>query len=196
MTDVQTVLGRAASIVGQHTVYWAGSGGSDPRAASPVQPLAIGKQWPLQTPGDQAIFRPLAKAAGLYVDDPHLVAPACDCSGFVCWALGISRHPTPETWINTDTIWEDANGRGVQFRKIEQAVVGCLVVYPKAGSNEKYGHIALVTEIDAHGRATHIVHCSASNFSSAPPDAIKITGPEAFEAQSRSVYAWFHGMKA
>ena len=195
MTDVKTVLGRAVSIVGQRTVYWAGSGGFDPQAASPLQPLAIGKQLPLQTPEDQAMFRPLAQAAGLNVDDPHLVAPACDCSGFVCWALGISRHPNPQTWINTDTIWEDANGHGVQFRKIQRAAVGCLVVYPKAGSNEKYGHIALVTEVDANGRASHVVHCSASNFSSAPPDAIKITAPTAFEAQPKSIYAWFQGMK-
>ena len=196
MTDVQSVLGRAVSMVGQRTVYWAGSGGFDPRAASPIQPLAIGKQWPLQTPEDQAMFRPLAQAAGLNVDDPHLVAPACDCSGFVCWALGISRHPDPQTWINTDTIWEDANGRGVHFSKIEKAAAGCLVVYPKVGSHEKYGHIALVTEVDANGRATNIVHCSASNFSSLPPDAIKITAPEAFEAQPKSIYAWFQGMKA
>ncbi|MEO5793714.1 MAG: CHAP domain-containing protein [Rhodoferax sp.] len=195
MTDVQTVLGRAVSIVGRHTVYWAGAGGFDPQADSPVQPLAIGQQWPSQTQEDQAIFRPLAEAAGLNVDDPKLVAPACDCSGFVCWALGISRHPNLHTWINTDTIWDDANGRSVQFRRIERAVVGCIVVYPTV-EGHKYGHIALVTEIDANGRATRIVHCSADNFGSAPPDAIKITGPKAFEAQSESIYAWFLGMKA
>lgn len=195
MTDVQTVLGRAGSILGQRTVYWAGSGGFDPQAASPVQALAIGKQWPLQSPEDQAMFRPLAEAAGLNVDDPNLVAPACDCSGFVCWALGISRHPHPQTWINTDTIWDDAKGRGVQFRKIDRAVVGCIVVYPKV-IGHKYGHIALVTEVDANGQATRIVHCSASNFASAPPDAIKMTAPTAFEEQPESIYAWFQGMKA
>lgn len=195
MTDVQTVLGRAVSIVGQRTVYWAGTGGFDPQAASPVQPLPIGKQWPLQTPEDQAMFRPLAQAAGLNVDDPNLVAPACDCSGFVCWALGISRRPNPQTWINTDTIWADANGHALQFRKLERATVGCIVVYPKV-VDHKYGHIALVTEVDANGQATRIVHCSASNFSSPPPDAIKIAAPTAFEAQPTSVYAWFQGMQA
>ena len=140
------------------------------------------------------MFRPLAEAAGLNVDDPHLVAPACDCSGLVCWALGMPRQAGPQTWVNTDTIWDDANGRQVQFRKIGRAVAGCLVVYPKIDSGENYGHVALVTAVNADGRAAQIVHCSAKNFSGAPPDAIKITTPEAFEAQPKSIYAWFQGM--
>jgi len=195
MTDIQTVLARATAMAGRHTVYWAGAGGFDPRAASPAQPLAIGQQWPTLAPEEQAMLRPLAEAAGLDVDDPGLVAPACDCSGFVCWALGISRHPTPQHWINTDSIWDDATGSGVQFSKIESAALGCLVVYPQAGSGEKFGHIALVTEVAADGRAARIVHCSAANFGSTPPDAIKITTPEAFERQPKSVYAWFKVMK-
>jgi hypothetical protein len=194
MTDVQTVLARATAMAGRRTVYWAGSGGLDPAAASPAQPLAIGQQWPMLSREEQAMLRPLAKAAGLNVDDPGLVAPACDCSGFVCWALGISRHPAAERWINTDSVWDDATGSGVQFRKIDRAAVGCLVVYPQAGSGEKYGHIALVTEVAPDGRAARIVHCSAANFGSAPPDAIKITAPDAFERQPKSVYAWFNGL--
>lgn len=194
MTDVHTVLARAKAMAGHRTLYWAGAGGLDPHAASPTQALAIGKQWPSLAPQEQAMLRPLAEAAGLNVDDPGLVAPACDCSGFVCWALGISRHPTPQRWINTDSIWDDATGSGVQFRKIERAALGCLVVYPQAGSGEKYGHIALVTEVAPDGRAARIVHCSATNFGSAPPDAIKITTPQAFERQPKSVYAWFEGM--
>jgi cell wall-associated NlpC family hydrolase len=196
MTDVQTVLARATAMAGRGTVYWAGAGGFDPSAASPTQPLAIGQQWPTLTPEEQAMLRPLAEAAGLNVDDSGLVAPACDCSGFVCWALGISRHPAPQRWINTDTVWNDATGSGVQFRHIERAQPGCLVVYPQIDSGEKYGHIALVTEVAPDGHAARIVHCSAANFGSAPPDAIKITGPEAFERQPKSVYAWFKGMVA
>lgn len=194
MTQVQSVLKRATAMTGRGTIYWAGAGGFDPNAASPTQPLAIGQQWPTLAPEEQAKLRPLAEAAGLDVDDPGLVAPACDCSGFVCWALGISRHPEPQRWINTDSIWDDATSSGVQFRKIDRATLGCLVVYPKAGSGEKFGHIALVTEVTQDGRAARIVHCSAANLSSAPPDAIKITTPEAFERQPKSVYAWFKGM--
>jgi len=195
MTEVQNVLSRATSMVGRGTIYWAGSGGLDPSAASPAQTLAIGRQWPTLAPEEQAKLRPLAEAAGLDVDDPALVAPACDCSGFVCWALGISRHPEPQRWINTDSIWGDATSSGLQFRKIERATLGCLVVYPQAGSGEKFGHIALVTEVTQGGRAARIVHCSAANLGSVPPDAIKITTPEAFERQPKSVYAWFKGLK-
>ena len=195
MTTVQTVLARATAMAGRGTVYWAGTGGFDPLAASPNQPLAIGQQWPTLAPEEQAMLRPLAEAAGLDVDNPELVAPACDCSGFVCWALGISRNPAPQRWINTDSVWDDATGSGVQFRKIERAVPGCLVVYPQADSGERFGHIALVTEATADGRAARIVHCSAANFGSAPPDAIKVTTPEAFKRQPKSVYAWFEGMQ-
>lgn len=195
MTNVQTVLARATAMAGRRTIYWAGAGGFDPHAASPTQPLAIGQQWPTLALEEQAMLRPLAEAAGLNVDDPGLVAPACDCSGFVCWALGISRHPSPQHWLNTDSIWDDATGSGTQFRKIEGPALGCLVVYPQAGSGEKYGHIALVTEMTADGRAARIVHCSATNFASAPHDAIKITTPAAFARQPKSVYAWFEGME-
>ena len=195
MTTVQTVLARATAMAGRGTVYWAGTGGFDPHAASPDQPLAIGQQWPALSPEEQAMLRPLAEAAGLDVDAPGLVAPACDCSGFVCWVLGVSRNPAPQRWINTDSVWDDATGSGVQFRKIDHAVPGCLVVYPQAGSGERFGHIALVTEATADGRAARIVHCSAANFGSAPPDAIKITTPEAFERQPKSIYVWFEGMK-
>ncbi|MBC7680996.1 MAG: CHAP domain-containing protein [Ferruginibacter sp.] len=195
MITVQTVLARATAMAGRGTVYWAGTGGFDPHAASPDQPLAIGQKWPTLAPEEQAMLRPLAEAAGLDVDDPELVAPACDCSGFVCWALGISRNPAPQRWINTDSVWDDATGSGVQFRKIERAVPGCLVVYPQAGSGERFGHIALVTEATADGRAVRIVHCSAANFGSAPSDAIKVTAPEAFERQPKSIYAWFEEMQ-
>lgn len=195
MTNAATALARATSMVGRRTVYWAGAGGLDPASATPNQPLAIGAAWPHLTPREQAAYRPLAEAAGLDVDDPKLVAPACDCSGFVCWTLGIGRHPAPDVWINTDSVWQDATGAGRQFKTIARAVPGCLVVYPQKDSGEHYGHIALVAEVSADGRASRIVHCSASNFGAAPPDAIKLTAPEAFERQPKSVYAWFEGMQ-
>lgn len=194
MTNVSTVLARATQMVGRHTVYWAGAGGFDPLAPTPAQPLAIGQKWPKLSAEEQAALRPMAEAAGLDVDDPKLVAPACDCSGFVCWALGIDRNPAPGRWINTDSIWEDATGRETQFLKLDRAKPGCLVVYPKEGSNETYGHVALVTEVSAAGRAARIVHCSAKNFGTAPADAIKATAAKVFEDQKKSIYAWFRPM--
>ncbi len=128
--------------------------------------------------------------------DPALVVPACDCSGFVCWALGFGRksNPAPYTdaagWIYTDSIWADAMGAGVRFERRARATPGALVVYPKAGSGENYGHVGLVMEADADGRARLVAHCSAVNFKVAPFDAIKITSPELFEQQPHSIYAW------
>jgi hypothetical protein len=198
MTTVQEVLGRALSMVGRGTLYWAGTGGLYPAADSPAEALAVGREWPRLPPDQQAMLRPLALAAGLDVDDPGLVAPACDCSGYVCWALGISRRVAPADgpalWINTDSIWADATGAGLRFRQIDRAVAGCLVVYPKQGSNENFGHVGLVTDVGADGHATRVAHCSATNFTEAPHDAIKANAGEAFKQQSKSVYAWFPGV--
>ncbi|QHI99662.1 CHAP domain-containing protein [Xylophilus rhododendri] len=194
---VKQVLARALSATGQGTVYWAGAGGQDPRAASPTQALAIGREWPGLPAAQQAALKPLAEAAGLDLKDPNLVAPACDCSGYVCWALGIARHfssPAGDVWLNTDNIWQDACGPARQFRKTALAEVGGLVVYPKQGSGETYGHVGLVTEVGADGHATRIAHCSASNFMEAPHDAIKVNAAEAFQRQPKSIYAWFLAM--
>ncbi|MFM9925588.1 CHAP domain-containing protein [Variovorax sp. H27-G14] len=139
---------------------------------------------------------PLVAAAGLDMRDPAVVVRACDCSGFVCWALGSGRRtqPGPFTdaagWIFTDSIWADAMGRGVRFQRRAPAAPGALVVYPKAGSDEGFGHIGIVVEADADGHASLVVHCSAANFKIAPFDAIKVTLPEPFERQPKSIYAW------
>lgn len=202
MTTVEEVLARALSMPGRGTLYWAGSGGLDPHAASPAEPLAVGREWPGLPAAQQAELRPLAKAAGLDLTDPGLVVPACDCSGFVCWALGIPRriHASvaggEDQWINTDSIWADAKGGQAQFRRLDAAVRGCLVVYPRPPkeSGERYGHVGLVTEVGADRRATKIVHCSATNFTAAPFDAIKNNAGEAFGQHPQSIYAWFRGV--
>ena len=95
---------------------------------------------------------------------------ACDCSGFVCWALGSGRQEADGAWINTDAIWEDAKGRQRNFQLLAQARPGALVVYPKAGSHENFGHVGIVIEAEAQGRATLVAHCSADNFGTAPYD--------------------------
>lgn len=204
MITVEEVLSRALSMPGRGTLYWAGSGGHDPSAASPAEPLAVGREWPGLPADRQAELRPLAEAAGLDLEDPALVLPACDCSGFVCWALGISRRIRGggigghDQWINTDTIWADATHGGAQFRRIDVAVRGCLVVYPRPpqASGERYGHVGLVTEAGADGRAAQVVHCSASNFAMAPFDAIRVNAGEAFGRHPQSIYAWFRSVAA
>ncbi|WPB55587.1 CHAP domain-containing protein [Xylophilus sp. GOD-11R] len=199
MTTIDETLRRALSVTGKGTLYWAGAGGRDPAAASPAEPLAVGREWPRLPPDQQATLRPLAEAAGLDVTDPGLVVPACDCSGYVCWAMGISRKASGasgDVWINTDSIWQDAQGAGRQFQAIPRATVGCLVVYPKAGSGESYGHIGLVTEVGADGQAAQIAHCSAVNFMEPPHDAIEVNAGEAFRRQPKTIYARFLGMRS
>lgn len=202
MLTADIAIRHARTMLRQRTVYWAGAGGLDPQSAASSQQVKIADQWPRLTREEQARFRPLAQQAGIDVDDPNAFVHACDCTGLLCWSLGISRKsPRREPWtladgwINTDSIWADATHGGVMFRKLDRAIPGCVVVYPKAGSQENYGHDGLVTAVGANGVATQVIHCSASNFKQAPFDAVKENAPDAFLRQSATVYAWFRGMQ-
>ncbi len=195
---VPEVLARAESAVGRGTLYWLDQGGRDPRAPRPSSDLPIAQAWASLDAAQAAEVGPVAAAMGIDTADKDLHLPACDCTGFVCWALGFSRkapsaasYTTPDGWIYTNSIWKDAMGPGNRFVRRERAQPGCLVVYPSdrsAGLN--YGHVAIVVEVNAMGRATRIAHCSKANVLSAPHDAIKVTSPEPFEAQASSIYAW------
>ncbi|KQP45066.1 CHAP domain-containing protein [Pseudorhodoferax sp. Leaf274] len=188
MTDAAQLIARARSMLRRKTLYWAGSGGVDPRAPDCTTPLEVGRQWPGLPASQRAELAPLAQAAGLDLNDPTLVLPACDCSGFVCWALGIPRRTAAGEWINTDSIWADAKGAQRGFLLRAQAAAGDLVVYPKP-ADAKYGHVGIVTEVDGAGRATRVLHCSALNFALAPAgDAIRETAPAVFAQQAASVY--------
>ena len=190
MASLEQLLARAHAATGHGTVYWIGTGGRDPNAALPSAPTSVGAIWPGLPADKKAEFAPLAQAAGIDVNDPTLLVQACDCSGFVLWALGMERQASGGAWINTDTIWADAKGPQRHFQHIIPARPGALVVYPMAGSHENFGHIGIVIEADAQGRATLVAHCSADNFGTAPNDAIKITDAHKFEAQGASIYVW------
>ena len=201
MATVDAILQRARSMLGRGTVYWAGAGGLDPTAATPARRVRVFDEWPKLTPEEQALYRPLALQAGIDPTDPDVRVDACDCTGFLCWALGISRKaPAPAAhtlaggWINTDSIWADATHGETVFRRIRQAEPGCVIVYPKAGSGENFGHDGLVTAVDASGTPTQVIHCSANNFKLAPFDAIKENAPTAFLRQEATVYARFLGL--
>ena len=197
MQTVDQLLDRALGMRGRDTLYWLGSGGTDPASPVATQPLPIGRLWPGLPQDQRDMLQPLAEAAGLDLDDPTLVRPACDCSGFVCWALGFPRKAlqaaswtSADGWISTDSIWQDAMGPQGLFVKRAAAAPGCLVVYPRLGSGHAHGHVGVVTEVDAQGHPTQVVHCSAGNFESAPFDAIKATDAEVFTSQAKSVFAW------
>lgn len=190
MTSLDNVLSRARTASGKGILYWIGTGGTDPSAALPGRPTPVGRIWPTLDAAHQQEFLPLAQTAGIDVTNRDLMLDACDCSGYVCWALGFARQTPAGEWIDTNYIWNDAKGQRRRFQEVDRARPGALVVYPKAGSNENFGHVGIVMEADALGRVTLVAHCSADNFKSAPHDSIKITSPEKFFAQGASIYAW------
>lgn len=197
MTTVDQVLARARLALDRGTPYWLGAGGTDPRTPLPSTPVHVAAAWAASTPDKRAELAPLAAAMGIDVHNPNLILDACDCSGFVCWALGFSRtapsaqpYTTADGSIYTDSIYHDACGPAVRFKRMRTARPGSLVVYPSHPPLEKYGHIAIVIEADDQGNATRIIHCSKDNVTGSPHDAIKVTAPTAFAANEQSVYAW------
>ena len=201
MATSDTILQRARTMLGRATVYWAGAGGLKPTSATPARRLRVADEWQKLSAQEQALYRPLALQAGIDVTDIDAAVDACDCTGFLCWALGISRkaprrapHTQADGWINSDSIWADATQGGTVFRRIRKAEPGCVIVYPKAGSGENFGHDGLVTAVDAAGTPTQVIHCSANNFKLSPFDAIKENKPEAFLSQGATVFARFLGL--
>lgn len=121
----------------------------------------------------------------------------CDCSGFVCWALGVSRKTTHPLyvkfnggWMNTDGMVNDANNSTGFFDALPDAKVGCIIVYP--GGKNKIGHVGIVTEVTA-GVATKVLHCSSGNYRSTE-DAIQETNPDVFLHNPKTMYAWWVGV--
>ena len=75
-----------------------------------------------------------------------------DCSGFVCWLLGVARRPSSvfDRWISTDSIRADALGDQTMFREVEPHSQPAFVVYGdhKRGGTLRQGHVGLVIEPD------------------------------------------------
>lgn len=105
----------------------------------------------------------------------------CDCSGFVCWVLGLSRKTKipfyqPGGWIYTDSMVEDINRNAGIFDRLAIPEVGCIVVY---GAGKKIGHVGIVSEVE-NGKMKKVIHCSSGNYASFG-DAIQETSPRVFE---------------
>lgn len=81
------------------------------------------------------------------------IGDLCDCSGFICWALGLSRKPSPiggGVWWSTDSIRADALGDEAVFRQVEPGSRPALVVYGdyRRGGAVRQGHIGFVVDPD------------------------------------------------
>lgn len=187
--DVDDLLERARRMLGRRCVYRAGSGGFDPRAALASDTLGVAAYFAEFPPAEQAALAPLAARAGIDPTDPQATCEALDCSGYVCWALGLRREHEGR-WLNTDALWADARGPQALLRRLApgEARPGALLVYPKP-ADARFGHVGIVTAVDMRGRPTRVLHCSAGNFK-ASGDAVQETGPEVFEDRPATLAAW------
>lgn len=160
MLSREVVVARARKAVGLVTTYRLGSGGRDPLAESPADPLT----------------------------------DACDCSGFVAWALGVDRylpnatvpHMQGKVWFETTAVYEDAMQPNFGFAaraEWEQALPGDVLVWPD--HNMRQGHIGIVSEVGPAG-PSKVIHCSVGNWNDYH-DAIMETSPDVFRAHAAIV---------
>lgn len=113
----------------------------------------------------------------------------CDCSGFVAWAIGITRElpPKSDRWLDTDAYHA---GGGKAFPGLltrvpaGQAQPGDIIVYPdyKLKGKIKQGHMGIVSAVDAAGKPSRVIHCSLSNYRKG--DAVQETAPAAWNAHA------------
>ena len=130
---------------------------------------------------------------------PYDSKKRCDCSGFVCWALGMRRETTHPLyvainggWINTDAMVGDYREPTGLFRPALTIVPGVVLVYP-SGRTRRYGHCGIVTRLDAETGTAMVVHCAASNFKRTG-DAIQETNDRLFRTPD-TVAIWYEGMR-
>lgn len=119
--------------------------------------------------------------------NPKLAKPSssgfCDCSGFICWVLGISRQTKIPFythnfggWINTDAMEGDILSSTGIFDRLSVPEPGCIVVY---GAQQKIGHVGLVTEVN-NGKMVKVIHCSSGNSRLYNGHSIQETAPTVF----------------
>ena len=118
--------------------------------------------------------------------NPNLKLPTsnkfCDCSGFVCWTMRISRKTDIPFyrrfggWIYTDSMVEDIKSNAGIFEKLNVPEPGCIVVF---GAGEKIGHVGIISSV-RNGLMNKVIHCSSGNDRKYS-DSIQETSPEIFD---------------
>lgn len=139
--------------------------------------------------------------------NPRSESPAdanneCDCSGFVCWAFGISRqtdHPLYVRfnggWINTNAMVHDAGSPTGFFTRLAEPRVGSIIVYGAKPPSRRVGHVGIVTAVKTDGgvaRVARVLHCSHGNHARTA-EALGETDAAAFR-KADTICAWFEGV--
>lgn len=106
----------------------------------------------------------------------HLGNVFCDCSGFVCFIIGIPRKNADGTWNNTDHLEKLAKRQGIKWT---EAQPGDVVVY---GAGAAVGHCGLVSEVDDAGPCK-VIHCNAGT-----PPAIDETDESLFARKGALIW--------
>ena len=108
---------------------------------------------------------PFQKHCGSW--SPDINRWTSDCTGFVCWCLGLDRYQPPE-WINTDSAIRDAKNGKIRFTEISVPELGCAVVFGSVwrnGIRTKVGHWGIVTGVPAEWESSwellKVTHCSS-----------------------------------
>lgn len=141
--------------------------------------------------GKNTVYR-LGAGAPFTAPRPGDEDNACDCSGFVCWVLGISRHQPDFAflkrfnggWMNTDgMVWDSQNRTGLFDSVYGAPDKGDIIVYPGRGTvhlmyntdakSPLIGHVGIVVD------DKRVIHCSNGNYKTTG-DAIQITPFDVF----------------
>lgn len=120
----------------------------------------------------------------------------CDCSGFISWAIGVSRQTDNPWykkqnggWFETSAIVADCKTPFGFFDEVrwEEAKPGMLLVWgdSKAGGKVRQGHVGIIGAAHS-GEPYSVIHCSSGNFRKLG-DAILETGVEIFQANAAIV---------
>jgi hypothetical protein len=92
-----------------------------------------------------------------------------DCSDLIAYCIGRRKAGGPDWtrasdgawwWLSTDSVWSDARGPQLLFRRIDEPAGPCIAVYPDGHGRQ--GHIGLVVSV--HGSILRGVDCSSSQY--------------------------------